>query len=123
MKFWKLVFYTGKGDYETNELILTNDEYDKVQAVLSKGVDLIILKGRQTIKRTSIASITDCTGEIQEYKEMGVQIAGILDDPKPLLGSGDKRDFTEVRRAGLSKLGDWVKSQSWYREVKEHEKK
>ena len=82
MKYWKIIFYTGEGEFETREMIINDKEYKQVQKVLAQGGDLIILKDKPTVKRTSIASIIEADREINEYRDEGIIVDGVLENPK-----------------------------------------
>ena len=79
MKYWEIIYYTGREDYETKSVIINNDEYKKLQN-MPKDVDLVMLNGRPSFKRSLIASINEATNIVLDYQNQGLQIG--LSEPK-----------------------------------------
>lgn len=112
MNYWQIIYRTGSEDWETKEVIITNEQYKKVQLVLQNKGDLIILEDKPTIKRTSIVSINPADEIVAEYQRAGVKVDGLLDPPQNPLLTGE----TKKRGGGLKKLGDWARKQHWFNE-------
>jgi len=103
MNYWKIIFYTGEGEFETNELIINDEEYQKVQQVLSSGGDLIILRNRPVIKRSLIASITKASQEFTVVQRIEAGISGLIKSPK-MEKSGD---FLKRSHVAFYQRMDW----------------
>lgn len=115
MKFWKIIYYTGEGEYETRSVMVTDEEYEKVQNVMSVKEPFVILRGRPTIKTSLIASIVEDTDSIIEMQNVGIPVDGFLDVPSSSLITGRVFSNREIREKNLGGLRDWVKSQLWYK--------
>lgn len=116
MRYWEITYYTGGDDFETKELIINGDQYDRIQEAISRGSEFIILEGKPTIKTKMIASINPADTIVAEYQKQGLKIDGLLEpvEERFLLGKTEK----EQTREGLNKLGDWVRSQDWGKKFK-----
>ena len=88
MKYWKIVYRTGEEDFETKEVIIDNEQYKLIQNALLRGEDFIVLKDKPTIKRSSIASISEADDIVSEIQRTGLKVDGLLEPAKhPLLGN------------------------------------
>lgn len=101
MNYWKIIYYTGEGDYETSEVLINNDEYEKIQDALSKGADMLILSGRPTIKRSSLKAINGADDIIADYKRVGIPLKELgLTEPLKIAGEKPAQIYS-----GMGKIG------------------
>lgn len=69
---WQIIYYTGetfenengKKNFETREILITDEQYKQVQEAIKEGDDFIIMENKPTIKRSLIASITQAGKDI-----------------------------------------------------------
>jgi hypothetical protein len=127
MNYWQIIYYTGKEDYETKEMIITAEQYKQVQEAITNGEDYIVIKGKPTFKRNQIASINEADDIVAEYKRNGTlnlifPKAGDLPEPDEELEKEEKERKRSSKERGMKNLGEWVKKQSWYRTEAQEEK-
>ena len=99
MKYWQIIYRTGEEDWETKEVIISDEQYKLVQEVIRGNGDYIVLKDKPTIKRTSIVSINDAGEIVASYQRQGIKIDGLLEPAeKPRLISDGKPIKTDIER-------------------------
>ncbi len=103
--FWQIIYRTGEEGFETKEIIINDEQYKQVQDALKNGEDFIILRGKPTIKRTSIASINEASKIVGDYAQQGLQIPG-LPNPVKLLAQASSDTYAERR----SRLQGFIKT-------------
>lgn len=110
MNYFKIIFRTGEEDWEIKELIINENQNGKIQEQMSNGGDFIFIKN-QTIKRTSIVSITSANQEIAEYQRQGIKVDGLLEPvEKPKEITGRIRKFGDIfteKKDELYKRMNW----------------
>jgi hypothetical protein len=79
MKYWQIIYRTGQEDWETKEMIIDDNQYKLVQNALINGEDMIVIRDKPTIKRTSITSINSADKIVAEYQQQGLKIDGLLE--------------------------------------------
>lgn len=112
-KFWKLIFYTGEGEFETKELIINDTQYRQVQKALGEGREFIVLENKPTIKGKLIASITDATDEVGEYQKQNLELPGLSGPNQPPKLTGrisapqSIKDYLKETRSKFYKKMGW----------------
>lgn len=92
MKYFKIIFRTGEEDFETKEIIINEDQHKEIQSQIVDGSDFVVVRDKATIKRTSIASISEAGDIIAEHQRTGVKVDGILDTPDLPKLAGEVRE-------------------------------
>lgn len=99
MNYFKIIYRTGEEDWETSEIIIDENQHNKIQEQLSGGSDMIFVKDRATIKRSCITSIGSANDIIANYQKQGIKIDGLgLLEPaeKPKEIAGGVRKFGDI---------------------------
>ena len=107
MRAYKLVLYSGNGEYETYEKYLSENTFRKMQKALAEGSDLIILKDR-IIRRSQIKEVMPADSDVAEYmQQLNLSQKEVMEDILKLdlseeksLGSGDNKN----KKDGFEKI-------------------
>lgn len=103
MRYFKIVIYSGDGDYETKEKIIGEKTFRNIQKALIGGSDLLVLEDR-VIKRSQIKEITPADNEVAEYRNEGLNVEKLLNiSDIDKLKEGEK---TELKNPELEKAFD-----------------
>lgn len=109
-KFWKVYFYTGGDDYETDSFLISDEQYKKIQLAIQNGAEFVSFPEKPTIRVRQIASIVDADEEVEEYKRYG--IVGkkenlLLPEVNENLRRKRLSDFIEKTRSDFYKRMGW----------------
>ena len=99
MNCFKIIYRTGEENWETSEIIIDENQHEKIQSQMSEGSDFIFIKDKATIKRSAIVSIASADNIVAEYQKQGLKINGLLElaeKPKQITGN-------------IRKVGDYLK--------------
>ena len=113
MKYFKIIFRTGEEDFETKEIIINEDQHKEIQNQIIDGSDFVVVRNKATIKRTSIASISEANDIVAEYQKEGVKIDGILDAPELPKLSGEVRQPKTAQQIIKDTHFDLYKKHGW----------
>ena len=78
---WKIIYRTGE-EFETNSILISDEQYQQLQQALRDGDEFIIIENRPTIKRSYITSINRANSEEEE----AARVAGIAPPPRIVTG-------------------------------------
>jgi len=79
MRYWKLIYYTAEGEYETKSFLITDEQHSQIRKAMDEKAEFIGVDGKPTIKRTLIASIIEADKEMLEYQRQGIKVDGLLE--------------------------------------------
>ena len=108
--YFKIIYHTGEGDWETGEIIVDKEQHTTIQKQMSEGSDFVFIKDKATIKRTAIVSITPADDIVVTYQKQELKIDGLLEPaekPKEITGNVKKvGDFLkETRKQFFERMG------------------